>query len=79
MGRLVMYDEQTLKSYYEAEKSRVVVGVLPQTDEVIAYAVLNTERTIERSIFRQRSMIYVNDICVCEAYRRKGIGRVMFN
>lgn len=73
-----LYNEQTVKSYYEAEKSRVIVGVLPQTDELIAYAVLNTERTIERSIFRQRSMIYVNDLCVSEVYRGNGFGRVMF-
>lgn len=76
--RADLYNEQTVKSYYEAEKSRVVVGVLPQTDEIIAYAVLNTEITTERSIFRQRSMIYVNDLCVSEAYRGEGTGRAMF-
>ncbi len=73
-----LYNEQTVISYYEAEKSRVIVGVHPQTDEIIAYAVLNTERTIARTIYKERSMIYVNDLCVSEAYRGKGIGRVMF-
>jgi ribosomal protein S18 acetylase RimI-like enzyme len=73
-----LYNEQTVKSYFEAEKSRVVVCVLPQTDDLIAYAVLNTERTVERTIYRQRSMIYVNDLCVSEDFRGKGIGRFLF-
>jgi ribosomal protein S18 acetylase RimI-like enzyme len=73
-----LYNEHTVKSYFEAEKSRVVVCIIPQTDDLIAYAVINTERTVARTIFRQRSMIYVNDICVREEFRGRGIGRVMF-
>lgn len=73
-----LYNEQTVKAFFEAEKSRVVVGVIPQTDEIIAYAILNTERTAARTIFRQRTMIYINDLCVREELRRKGIGRQLF-
>ncbi|MFK7691427.1 GNAT family N-acetyltransferase [Paenibacillus sp. HJGM_3] len=73
-----LYNEQTVKAFFEAEKSRVVVGVIPQTDEIIAYAILNTERTGARTIFRQRTMIYINDLCVREEFRKKGIGRQMF-
>jgi GNAT superfamily N-acetyltransferase len=73
-----IYNEQDIKSYLEAEKSKVVVVEKPGTKELIGYAVLNTERTTEKTIFKARSMIYVNDNCVREDLRGKGIGRFIF-
>jgi diamine N-acetyltransferase len=74
-----IYNEQDIKTYFDAEKSKVIVVETPETNEPIAYAVLNIERMQKRTIFNQRSMIYVNDICVREDFRGKGVGKFIFN
>lgn len=72
-----MYSEEDVRAYFRAEKSRVIVVEDPDTTQVAAYAVLNTERLEARSIFKSKSTIYVNDLCVRDDVRGKGIGRAL--
>jgi ribosomal protein S18 acetylase RimI-like enzyme len=73
-----LYDEKEVKSYFEAEKSKVIIVENPKTNETIGYAVLNTERVEKKSIFNNRSFIYVNEISVREDLRGQGVGNFIF-
>lgn len=73
-----LYKEEDIKTYFNAEKTKVIVVEDSTSNNTVAYAVLNKERVEERLIFKKKTMLYVNDICVREPYRGKGIGRFVF-
>ncbi|MEF3303168.1 GNAT family N-acetyltransferase [Paenibacillus sp. GYB003] len=72
-----LYDEERVRSFLEAEKSKVIVVEMPDDDGIVAYAVLNQERVEEQTIFKPKTMIYVNDICVRKELRGTGIGKTV--
>jgi GNAT superfamily N-acetyltransferase len=55
-----LYNEESIREYLAAEKSRVIVV------------------EAERTIFKKKSMLYVNDIVVREGFRSRGIGKFLF-
>lgn len=50
-----------------------------QCKEVIACTTLRLVETEENSILIQRKFVYMEDLCVKEQYRGKGIGELLFN
>ncbi|MEN2467508.1 GNAT family N-acetyltransferase [Ornithinibacillus sp. JPR2-1] len=71
-----LYDEEDIKSYLETKKSRVIIIENP-TNEIIGYAVLNTERVEKNTIFNNRTFIYVNEISIREDLRGQGLGKLV--
>lgn len=73
-----LYNEESVRAYFEAEKSRVIVVEQSSVGGLLAYAVLNKEQVEERTIFKKKTMLYVNDIGVRTEFRGKGIGKFLF-
>lgn len=71
-----LYDTDSIRSYIEAEKSQVIVAEDGASGRVIAYMILNTEKSPQSPIFTYpRTFVYMNDLCVREECRGQGIGK----
>jgi GNAT superfamily N-acetyltransferase len=73
-----LYNEESIRGYLAAVKSRLIVVEEMGGNRLLAYAVLNKEQVEERAIFKKKSMLYVNDFVVREGFRSKGIGKFLF-
>lgn len=79
----VPFDSPMSAQYYEkllrGERTNVIVAEDLVGKAVVAYAVIRMDEAAYRPIFQQRKYIYIDDLCVDEAHRRRGIGRQMFS
>jgi ribosomal protein S18 acetylase RimI-like enzyme len=72
------YDENEIVTLFAAQKSKIIVVGDGNSSRVLAYMVLNTEKAPQSPIFNYpRTFVYINDLCVSEAYRDQGIGKAL--
>jgi ribosomal protein S18 acetylase RimI-like enzyme len=73
------YSDDDVRSYFSSDKSMVYVVEDQKTNITLGYFILRRECVEERLIYKAKSMLYVNDICVRKDYRGQGIGKYIFN
>jgi diamine N-acetyltransferase len=68
------YNEDDVQAQLASDKSMVFVVEIQKAKNIIGYFILRKESVEERLIYKAKSMLYVNDICVRMEYRGLGIG-----
>lgn len=48
-------------------------------EEIVGEVIATMKEIKEKNIFRHRVILFIEDICVDKNYKRKGIGRLLFN
>lgn len=60
-------------------RSKLFVVELEEINKVVGYAVLRINVAPNRPIYRSRQYIAIDDFCIDEEYREKGLGRKLMN
>lgn len=76
------YDNPLGRAYFtkmlNEERTAVMVAAERESGEIQGYAVLRVQEAATRPIFQPRKYILIDDLCVEEKLRGRGIGRALF-
>ena len=77
-GPATKYNERQLKDILQNEKTPVFVAADDETGRVQAHCFCVLKQTVGDPLMTDILTLYIDDLCVDEAYRGRGVGKALY-
>ncbi len=77
LGNTAKYDEAAVIDLINDENN--VIFAAAAEDTVVGYSIAQLKTSPKNPIMRERSIYYIDDLCVDERYQHRGIGRALMD